>query len=94
MNVGRYPTGSRAVSVLVQASEAEELPVLKMTRKPGISCRPCRPFTSSCKNGHVTLKGVVRSAMDSQLAYMAASSVPNVFDAKNELSIEATQKAK
>jgi hypothetical protein len=37
---------------------------------------------------------VVSSAMDSQLAYMAASSVPNVFDVKNEVSIEATQKAK
>ena len=52
------------------------------------------PIHVIVQNGHVTLQGVVRSAMDSQLAYMAASSVPNVFDVKNELSIEATQKAK
>lgn len=40
------------------------------------------------ENGHVTLKGVVGSKMDSDLAYLAASSVPFVFSVKNELHIE------
>jgi hyperosmotically inducible protein len=46
------------------------------------------PIHIIVQNGHVTLKGVVSSAMDLQLAYMAASSVPNVFDVKNELRVE------
>lgn len=46
------------------------------------------PIHIIVKGGHVTLKGVVDSAMDSQLAFMAASGVPNVFDVKNELSVE------
>ena len=52
------------------------------------------PIHVIVQNGHVTLKGVVSSAMDSQLAYMAASSVPNVFDVKNDLLIEAAEKAR
>jgi len=36
----------------------------------------------------VTLKGIVASQGDSDLAYMAARQVPNVFDVKNELQIE------
>lgn len=40
------------------------------------------------ENGHVTLKGVVGSKMDSDLAYLAASSVPFVFSVKNELRVE------
>src|SRR5207249_5478774 len=47
------------------------------------------PIHVIVQNGHVTLKGVVGSAMDSQLlAYTAASGVPNVFDVKNELVVE------
>jgi hyperosmotically inducible protein len=46
------------------------------------------PIHIIVKGGHVTLKGVVASAMDSQLAFTAASSVPNVFDVKNELRVE------
>ena len=36
----------------------------------------------------VTLKGIVANQGDSDLAYMAARQVPNVFDVKNELQIE------
>ncbi len=39
------------------------------------------------KNGHVTLKGIVDSAMDKQLAYTAANGVPNVFSVENELNV-------
>jgi hyperosmotically inducible protein len=46
------------------------------------------PIHIIVKGGHVTLKGLVASGMDSQLAYTAASSVPNVFDVKNELRVE------
>jgi len=46
------------------------------------------PIHIVVKNGHVALKGVVASQMDSQLAYMAAQSVPGVFEVKNELQIE------
>jgi len=42
-------------------------------------------------NGHVRLKGVVASAEDGQLAYMAANGVSGVFDVKNELQVEKTQ---
>jgi hyperosmotically inducible protein len=38
--------------------------------------------------GHVTLEGVVSSRMDSQLACMAANSVPGVFSVKNNLRVE------
>ncbi len=40
------------------------------------------------KNGHVTLDGVVRTAMDRQLAYMAANQVPGVFSVTNDLRVE------
>ena len=50
------------------------------------------PIHIIVKNGHITLKGVVGSAMDSQLAYMAASGVPNVFEVKNELRVESADK--
>jgi hyperosmotically inducible periplasmic protein len=46
------------------------------------------PIHIIVKNGHVTLKGIVANEGDSQLAYMAAQQVPNVFDVKNELQIE------
>jgi len=37
---------------------------------------------------HATLKGVVGSEMDKQLAYMSARGVPGLFDVKNELMAE------
>ena len=46
------------------------------------------PIHIVVKNGNVTLKGIVANQGDSQLAYMAARQVPNVFDVKNELQIE------
>ena len=39
-------------------------------------------------NGHVVLKGIVANRSDSELAYLAARQVANVFDVKNELQIE------
>jgi hyperosmotically inducible periplasmic protein len=50
------------------------------------------PIHVIVKNGHVTLKGVVGTAMDSQLAYTFAAGVPNVFEVKNELRVEGTDK--
>ena len=46
------------------------------------------PIHIIVKNGHVTLKGIVANQGDSDLAYMAARQVPNVFEVKNELQIE------
>ena len=46
------------------------------------------PIHIIVNNGHVTLKGIVANEGDSQLAYMYANQVPNVFDVKNELQIE------
>ena len=46
------------------------------------------PIHIIVKNGHVTLKGVVLSQSDSQLAYMAAQGVPGAFEVRNELMIE------
>ena len=40
------------------------------------------------RNGRATLKGVVGSEMDKQLAYMSARGVPGLFDVKNELMAE------
>jgi osmotically-inducible protein OsmY len=39
------------------------------------------------KNGHITLKGVVDSESDSQLAYIKAREVPGAFSVKNELQV-------
>ena len=39
------------------------------------------------RNGNVTLEGVVSNQMDSQLAYMAARSVPGVFSVTNNLRV-------
>jgi hyperosmotically inducible protein len=39
------------------------------------------------KNGNVTLEGVADSEADKNLAYMRASSVPNVFSVKNNLVV-------
>lgn len=38
--------------------------------------------------GRATLKGVVNSKDDAQIAYMRARSVPGLFDVKNELVVE------
>src|SRR6266850_5585403 len=43
------------------------------------------PIHIIVKNGRVTLKGVVDSKMDAQLAYMRARGVPGSFEVKNEL---------
>jgi hyperosmotically inducible protein len=42
--------------------------------------------------GNVTLEGVVSSESDSQLAYMAARSVPGVFSVTNNLRAERNEK--
>jgi hyperosmotically inducible protein len=41
------------------------------------------------KNGNVTLKGVVDSQADSDLANIKARGVPDVFEVKNERSVQA-----
>ena len=46
------------------------------------------PIHILVKNGHVTLKGMVDTPEDKQLAYMAANSVPGVFSVQNELEVE------
>ena len=46
------------------------------------------PIHIIVKNGHVSLKGIVANQGDSDLAYMVARHVPNVFEVKNELQIE------
>jgi hyperosmotically inducible protein len=45
------------------------------------------PIHIIVKKGRVTLKGVVDSKMDAQLAYMRARGVPGSFEVKNELLI-------
>src|SRR5207244_2557916 len=42
------------------------------------------PIHIIVKNGHVTLKGIVANQADSDLAYMAARQVPNVFAVRTE----------
>ena len=39
--------------------------------------------------GRATLKGVVATKQDAQVAYMRARSVPGLFDVKNELQVES-----
>lgn len=46
------------------------------------------PIHIIVKNGHVTLKGVVASNADKQLAGSAARGVPFAFDVKNDLTVE------
>jgi hyperosmotically inducible protein len=46
------------------------------------------PIHIIVQNGRATLKGVVASDMDKQLAYMAVRNVPGLFDVKNELLTE------
>src|SRR5215813_2237891 len=40
-------------------------------------------------HGRATLKGIVESKADAQLAYMRARSVPGLFDVKNELVVSS-----
>jgi hyperosmotically inducible protein len=49
------------------------------------------PIHIIVNNGHVTLKGIVDSQADSQLAYMAANGVSGVFEVKNELKVAPAQ---
>ena len=39
--------------------------------------------------GHATLRGIVATKADAQIAYMRARAVPGLFDVKNELLIES-----
>jgi hyperosmotically inducible periplasmic protein len=41
------------------------------------------------KDGHVTLKGVVATEMDKQIAFMRANGVPNVFSVDNDLQVKS-----
>jgi hyperosmotically inducible protein len=50
--------------------------------------RSVPPIHIIVKNGRVVLKGVVATAMEKQLAYMKARSVPGVFEVRNELRVE------
>ena len=46
------------------------------------------PIHILVRNGHVTLKGVVASEQDKQLAFIAARGVPGAFDVQNQLKVE------
>src|SRR5215467_12383849 len=46
------------------------------------------PIHIIVNNGHVTLKGIVATQSDSELANIKANQVPGVFSVKNELQIE------
>lgn len=50
--------------------------------------RTMPPIRIIVENGRATLKGVVASKIDSQLAYTAAKQVPGLFDVRNELRVE------
>ncbi len=41
------------------------------------------------KNGRATLKGIVASKSDAQLAYIRSRGVPGLFDVKSELQVES-----
>lgn len=43
------------------------------------------------KRGHATLKGVVASRSDAQIAYTRARGVPGLFSVRNELIVEGEQ---
>ena len=51
--------------------------------------RAVPPIHIIVKNGRVTLKGVVATRQESQIAYMKARSVSGVFEVKNELKVES-----
>ena len=48
---------------------------------------PQAPIRIVVENGHVTLAGVVSSAMDKQIAGMQANQVPGVFSVNNQLVV-------
>ena len=50
--------------------------------------RAVPPIHIIVKNGRATLKGVVATKADSDLAFMAARGVPGLFDVTNELKAE------
>lgn len=50
--------------------------------------RAVPPIHIIMKNGRATLKGVVATKADSDLAFMAARGVPGLFDVTNELKAE------
>ena len=52
------------------------------------------PIHIIVNNGRVTLRGIVSSPMDKQLAYMAAQGVPGVFQVTNDLRVEESSKDK
>jgi hyperosmotically inducible protein len=47
------------------------------------------PIHLIVKNGRATLKGIVASKADAQLAYIRARAVPGLFEVKNELQVES-----
>jgi hyperosmotically inducible protein len=53
--------------------------------------RAVPPIHIIVKNGRATLKGVVATEQESQLAYTAARGVPGVFEVTNELRVESQQ---
>jgi len=55
------------------------------------SLNPAKPIRIVVDNGHVTLYGVVDSALDKQLAGTQANSVPGVFSVDNQLIVPGQQ---
>jgi hyperosmotically inducible protein len=55
--------------------------------------RAVPPIHIIVKNGNVTLKGIVATDLERQLAYTAANGVPGVFSVKNELQVEKSSKS-
>jgi hyperosmotically inducible protein len=53
--------------------------------------RSVGPIHILVKNGHVTLKGVVASEGDKQIAGIAANGVSGVFGVTNDLKVEESQ---
>lgn len=49
---------------------------------------PARPIRIIVANGHVTLYGVVESAMDKQIAGIRANQLPGAFSVDNQLRVE------
>jgi hyperosmotically inducible periplasmic protein len=72
---------------LYRAIYANESPLFKY------ALQSVGPIHIIVRNGRVTLKGLVASQADSQLAYMAARGVSGVFDVQNELKVEETTKS-
>jgi hyperosmotically inducible protein len=50
------------------------------------------PIHIIVKNGGATLKGVVETKADSNLAYLRAQGVPGLFEVKNELEVESERR--